>query len=91
MDQTTVITNSFRGMEEERRDGGTDAKRMRREGKKEEENVGREKIAGKKVEGGEEEGRMKEQRMAIRGEETEGQVSVDAEGQIRLCEKGSWG
>lgn len=39
----------------------------------------------------EEEGRIKEERMEIREEETEGQVSVDAEGQIRLCERGSWG
>lgn len=72
MDQTTVITNSFRGMKGER-SRGTSTKKKRREGRRKKEKVGRTKIAGKKElwKKKHDEGRIKEHRMKIREEETE--------------------
>lgn len=86
MDQTTVIINSYWGMEKERRKGQTQREKRERKGWKNKD--GREGVDGEKQE---EEGKINEQMIVIREEETGGQAGVDAEGQIRLYDKGSWG
>lgn len=73
-------------MEKEGRKGQTQREKRERKGGKNKD--GREGVKGEKQE---EEGKINEQMIVIRQEETGGQVGVDADGQIRLYDKGSWG